>query len=103
MVEYTFPLDQVFASLADPTRRDIVSRLQWGMLNISAVAEPYDISLAAVSKHLKVLERARLVVKRKKGRECYVALSPEVLHAASEYLQQYEALWNQRLESVKAS
>jgi DNA-binding transcriptional ArsR family regulator len=101
MVEYTLPLDTIFNSLADPTRRDILYRLQHGMLNVSEIAEPYHISLAAVSKHLKILEQARLIIKRKQGRERYVQLTPEAMRQASEYLRQYEVLWNQRFDKLE--
>lgn len=69
MVNYTISLDTVFGSLADPTRRDILSRLRQGELNISEVAEPYHMSLAAISKHPKILEQAQLISKRKEGKE----------------------------------
>jgi DNA-binding transcriptional ArsR family regulator len=60
MVEYTPSLDSIFGSLADPTRRDILQRVAGRELTVSQIAEPYDLSLAAVSKHLKILERAKL-------------------------------------------
>jgi DNA-binding transcriptional ArsR family regulator len=101
MVEYTLPLDSVFASLADPTRRDILTRLQLGSLNVSEVAEPYDMSLAAISKHLKILEHAKLIMKRRKGKERMVSLEPQALAQASEYLRQYEQLWSERFERLE--
>jgi len=100
MVEYALPLDFVFGSLADPTRRDILDRLQLGDMNVSEVAEPYDMSLAAISKHLKILEQARLIVKRKAGKERIVCLQPQAMRQASKYLQQYEQLWNTRLDRL---
>lgn len=101
MVEYTLPLDSIFGSLADPTRRDILSRLQSGSLNVSEVAEPYDMSLAAISKHLKILEQAKLIMKRRKGKERIVSLEPQALAQASEYLHQYEQLWSERFERLE--
>ena len=102
MVEYTFPLDSVFGSLADPTRRDILARLQLGQLNVSEVAEPYDMSLAAISKHLKILEQAKLIVKRRKGKERIVSLQPATMMQAAEYLKQYEQLWNERFDRLES-
>jgi DNA-binding transcriptional ArsR family regulator len=90
MVEYTLPLDTLFDALADPTRRDILTRLRFQELKVTEVAEPYDMSLAAVSKHLRMLERAGLVEKRKAGRERYIVLQPETMLQAIEYLRQYQ-------------
>jgi DNA-binding transcriptional ArsR family regulator len=94
MVEYTPQLDSIFNSLADPTRRDILLRLRAGHLNVSEIAEPYTISFAAISKHLKILETANLIIKRKVGRERYVEFSPEAMHQVARYMHQYDALWN---------
>lgn len=101
MVEYTLPLDTIFASLADPTRRDILARLQTGQLNVSEVAEPYDMSLAAVSKHLKILEQAKLIMKRRKGKERIVLLQPQAIIEAAEYLHQYERAWGERFDRLE--
>lgn len=101
MVEYTFPLDTIFGSLADPTRRDILDRLQLGQLNVSEVAEPYDVSLAAISKHLKILEHAKLIMKRRQGKQQIVSLRPQTMMQASEYMKQYEQLWNERFDRLE--
>lgn len=101
MVEYTFPLDIIFGSLADPTRRDILSRLQDGQLNVSEVAEPYDMSLAAISKHLKILEKAKLICKRRQGKQQIVTLEPRAMMQATNYLKQYEQLWNERFDRLE--
>jgi len=102
MVELTFqtPLDAIFGSLADPTRRDMLRRLMAGDLNIGELAAPYDISFAAVSKHLKVLEEARLILKRKQGRERIVCLAPQALAEADDYIQQYRQMWQDRFDSL---
>jgi DNA-binding transcriptional ArsR family regulator len=89
MVEYVLPLDSIFASLADPTRRDILERLQLGRMNVTDIAEPYDMSLAAVSKH------------RRKGKEQIVSLQPQALTQGYKYLKQYEQLWNDRLDRLE--
>jgi DNA-binding transcriptional ArsR family regulator len=101
MVEYTLPLDSLFGSLADPTRRDILSRLQLGRLNVSEIAEPYDMSLAAVSKHLKILEQAKLIMKRRKGKEQIVSLQPATMMQAADYFKQYEQMWAERFDRLE--
>jgi DNA-binding transcriptional ArsR family regulator len=90
MVEYTLSLDSVFGSLADPTRRDILKRVSSSELSVSEIAQPYDLSLAAVSKHLKVLEKARLIIKRRRGKQHLVRLSPGALANATDYLEWYQ-------------
>lgn len=89
MVEYTPELDQVFNSLADPIRRDIIERVARSEYCVSELVACYDISFAAVSKHLKVLEEACLIRKRKDGRKRMVSLVPGSLKGADAYLQQY--------------
>jgi DNA-binding transcriptional ArsR family regulator len=100
MVEYSLSLDEIFGSLADPTRRDILQRVGEQEMTISEVALPYDISLAAVSKHLKILERARLVIKRRRGKQQLVRLAPQSLSPAVEYLENYRRLWDERFEQL---
>jgi DNA-binding transcriptional ArsR family regulator len=101
MVEYTLQLDTIFASLADPTRRDILQRVAQGQLTVGEIAKCYDLTLAAISKHLKVLENAHLIVKRKHGKERIVQLSPGAFKSATEYLSNYEAVWNQRFDALE--
>jgi DNA-binding transcriptional ArsR family regulator len=101
MVEYTLNLDSVFGSLADPTRRDILDRVAREELSVSQIAQPYDLSLAAVSKHLKILERARLVIKRRRGKRQLVSLAPTAFKDAEDYLQQYGAIVSVRLDSLE--
>jgi DNA-binding transcriptional ArsR family regulator len=101
MVERNAYLDGLFGSLADPIRRDILRRLINAQYTISQIASEYDISLAAVSKHLHVLQRAKLIVKQRRGKEQIVSISPDALQDASHYLQQYEALWNNRFDALE--
>lgn len=101
MVEYTLNLDTIFGSLADPTRRDILARLTRGELTVGEIAKSYDVTFAAISKHLKVLENAHLIVKRKHGKERIVQLSPGAFKSASEYLGNYETIWNQRFDALE--
>lgn len=102
MVEYSLQLDSIFGALADPIRRDILLRgLLRKEMTVSDVAKPYKLTYAAISKHLKVLEKAKLIKKRKKGREQFVQLSPAAFKDANAYLKEYERLWNSRLDSLE--
>ncbi len=100
MVEYTLQLDSIFSSLADATRRDILKRVSKKEYSISEIARHYKLTLAAISKHLMVLQKARLIVKRRRGKEQIVSLSPIALKDASEYLKNYEFIWNQRFDAL---
>jgi len=100
MVERQAYLDGLFGSLADPIRRDMLQRLISAQYSVSQLAKNYSISFAAVAKHLNVLEKARLVVKERRGKEQVVSIAPAALHDASQYLAQYEALWNQRFDAL---
>ena len=98
MVEY---LDQTFAALADATRRDILSRLALGEATVSEIAEPYEMSLNAVSKHLIVLERAGLISRNVDGRTHRITLNSGPLRDSSEWLEQYRGFWEQRLDALE--
>ena len=101
MVKYSPELDSVFKSLADPTRRDILRRVSRCELSVSEVAAPYDLTIAAISKHLKVLEEAKLIHKRKHGKQHLVTLSPPALKDASRYLAHYQIFWEKRLDRLE--
>jgi len=101
MVEYIVNLDSIFGSLADPTRRDILKRVALKELSVNEIAAPYNITLAAVSKHLKILEKAKLIIKRRRGKQQFVQLSPPAFQNATEYLNYYEAIWNDRFDSLE--
>ena len=103
MVEYTFSssLDNVFQALADPTRRDILQRVSLEQLTISQLAQKYNLTFSAVSKHLKVLENARLVIKRRKGKEQLVSLSPQALAEAAQYIEWYKRFTADRLDALE--
>lgn len=100
MVEYSLTLDSIFASLSDATRRDILRRVAKEELSVGEIAKPYTLTFAAVSKHLKVLEKAHLVAKRKNGKEQIVTLAPSALKSADEYLEFYRKMWENRLDSL---
>lgn len=99
MVEYTFRIDDIFSSLSDPIRRDILERTSDAELTVNQIALEYDISLAAISKHLKVLFEAGLISRRKDGRYHYIRTNPEGMREAVEYMRQYEQLWSDRLDA----
>jgi DNA-binding transcriptional ArsR family regulator len=101
MVDYTLDLDSVFGSLADPTRRDILRRVTDHELSVGDVARSYNLTFAAISKHLQILERAKLVIKRRQGKRQFVQASPEALRDVSEYLQQYQKLWEARFDALE--
>lgn len=100
MVEYKQQLNIVFHSLADPTRRDIIRRVSQDELTVGELAQAYDVSFAAISKHLKVLESANLIHKRKAGRSFFVSLNVQVLHEADNYLEQYRRMWQSRHDKL---
>jgi DNA-binding transcriptional ArsR family regulator len=83
------PLSDVFSALADPTRRDMVVRLTEGDATVTELAEPYDVSIQAVSKHLKVLEEAGLVSRSRDGRHRPVRLEAEVFDLMTKWIERY--------------
>jgi DNA-binding transcriptional ArsR family regulator len=101
MVERQAHLDLVFGSLSDTTRRDILRRVARQGLSVGEIASTYDISLAAVSKHVVVLERARLVTKRREGKQHVVTLSPAPLTDAQKQLDLYREIWESRLDRLE--
>jgi DNA-binding transcriptional ArsR family regulator len=95
-------LDEVFHALAHSARRDMLRRLAAGEQTVGQLAAPLTMSLAAASKHVKVLELAGLLDRRVAGREHVCALAPGPLAAVSEWLGFYERFWNQRLDNLDA-
>jgi DNA-binding transcriptional ArsR family regulator len=93
-------LDRTFAALADPTRRALVTALISGERSVSDLAAPLPMSLVAVSKHLAVLERAGLVIRRKKGRIRFCALRPAALSEAADWVDWHRRFWTERLDSL---
>jgi len=96
------PLDQTLLALADPTRRAILQRLSDGEARVTELARPFAISLNSVSKHIRVLERARLVRRRRAGREHLLSLNPEPLDEAAAWIESQRALWTARLDALDA-
>lgn len=101
MVNQDTQLDQVFAALADPTRRAIVAQLSAGPRTVTEIAEPFEMSLAAVSKHLKVLDRAGLLARQRFGRTIECSLDAATLKAAADWIGDYEKFWNERLTRLE--
>jgi len=94
--------DRVFHALATATRRDIVRRTIEREQSVSALAAEYDMSFAAVQKHVAVLEEAGLIVKRAEGRERLVRADPEMIARAQALLSRYESLWRSRIDRLDA-
>ncbi len=88
----------VFQAMADPVRRDIVQLLSRQPLTINAVAEHFDVSRPAISKHLKILNECGIITLEQKGRERYCLLQPKALIPAFLWIDQYRPLWEQQLD-----
>jgi DNA-binding transcriptional ArsR family regulator len=95
-------LDQALVALADPTRRAILRRLSKGDARVTEIAAPFSISLNSVSKHIRVLERANLVRRRRHGREHFISLNPAGLDAAAAWIEEQRGLWTARLQALDA-
>jgi DNA-binding transcriptional ArsR family regulator len=95
------PLSTTFAALADPTRRAILARLCRGVASVKELAEPFDMSLPAVSKHLKVLERAGLIARGREAqwRPCRLEAAP--LREVAGWMSRYEKFWNEKLDGLE--
>ena len=96
-------LDDTLVALADGTRRSILKRLAAGDARVTEIAEPFDISLNSVSKHIRILERAGLVRRRVAGREHYLSLDPAPLDAAAAWMQREREAWSARLDRLEAA
>lgn len=92
-------LDAIFSALSDPTRRAILAKLSQGDASVGELAEPFDISLPAISKHLRVLERSGLVARRKDGRIHRIHLDATRLKDASEWIEHYRLFWERRFDA----
>lgn len=94
------PLSSKFAALADPTRRAILARLALGETSVSELAEPFDMSLPAVSKHLKVLENAGLISRGREAQWRPARIEPRALKEVDHWLEHYRALWEARFDRL---
>jgi DNA-binding transcriptional ArsR family regulator len=95
-------LDVLFSALADPTRRAIVEQLADGERSVSELAEPFDVSLPAVTKHLRVLEGAGLLSHRKEGRVRHCRLVAEPMSEVASYIDRYREFWDVRFNALAA-
>jgi DNA-binding transcriptional ArsR family regulator len=101
MVNYmSDSLGATFAALADPTRRAILERLARGEASVSELAEPFQVSLPAISKQLRVLEQAGLLIREKEGRVRRCRLDAEPMKEAAEWLARYRRYWERQLDSL---
>ena len=97
------PADQLsatFAALADPTRRAIVARLASGECSVTELAEPFEMSLPAVSKHLRVLERAGLIARRREAQWHHCRLEAQPIKDVAEFAERYRHIWEARLDRL---
>ena len=94
-------LDRVFHALSDPTRRAMLARLSKGEATVSTLAAPFQTSLPAISKHLRVLEEAGLVKRDVRGREHHCSLEPRPLKTAAEWIEYHQRFWETRLDALE--
>ncbi|MBI1189289.1 MAG: metalloregulator ArsR/SmtB family transcription factor [Tepidisphaera sp.] len=95
------PLSTTLHALADPTRRAILSRLRQGQAGVTELAEPFEMSLPAISKHLKVLEKAGLITRSREAQWRPCRLQPKPLKQASDWLEGYREMWEQSLDRLE--
>jgi DNA-binding transcriptional ArsR family regulator len=95
-------LDLVFAALSDSTRRAMIERLSAGACSVSELGQPFDVSAPAISKHLRVLENAGLIVREKQGRVTYCHLTERALEAATRWLHEHRRFWEQQIDALSA-
>ena len=93
-------LTDVLTAISHPTRRAIIGQLANGPARFLDVAKPFDTALNAVTKHLKLLERAGLIERRKQGREVFISFRGEPLREVAGWVHEYERFWNQRLDAL---
>lgn len=94
-------LTNILHALSDPTRRKILERLSHGQLNVTEIKLPFPISLVAISKHLKVLERAKLIRRQKMGREHVISFHPQPLKDTHHYLESFKKDWSRPLDALE--
>ncbi|PQO28616.1 ArsR family transcriptional regulator [Bremerella cremea] len=94
-------LDRTLTALADPTRRAILQHLSRGETRVTDLAKPFDISLNSVSKHIRVLERAELVMRRKDGREHWLSFNRKPLDEAAAWIEKQRAFWTTALDNLE--
>jgi DNA-binding transcriptional ArsR family regulator len=103
MAATTSNLDQILVALGDPTRRAILERLGRGEARVTELAQPFAMSLNAVSKHIRMLERACLVRRRRLGRDHFLSVNPRSLDQAATWIDKQRAFWASRLDALEAA
>jgi len=93
-------LDQTFLAFSDPTRRTILARLSDNSATVTQIAEPFEMSLNAVSKHLRILERADLVTREVRWREHWITLNSASMREPAEWIDAYRHFWDRRIDSL---
>ena len=101
MAESNIALNRIFGALADVTRRDILKRVSKAEHTISELAAPYAMSFAAIAKHISVLEKAGLIVKRQNGKEKVIQIQPQAIKEAAAHLSEYEKVWGARFDALE--
>jgi DNA-binding transcriptional ArsR family regulator len=99
---FPISLDATFAALSDGTRRAVLARLREGEVSAGELAAPHEMTLTAMMKHLRVLERAGLVEREKRGRTVWCRLNPSPLRPASEWMTRYRIFWEEQLGNLAA-
>ncbi len=99
---YKNQLDLVFSALADPARRGMLEQLAGGESNVGTLAKPHAMSQPAISKHLRVLERAGLIQRTRRGREHRIRVDPRPIEAASTWIGHYARFWKQQFDAIDA-
>ncbi len=100
MVNHEAQLTLIFSALGDPTRRRILEMLAEGERRVSELARPFRMSLPAISKHLQVLERAGLLIRRKSGRVHRMRTNPQAVRVARQWIEQYAQYWEQQFDAL---
>ncbi len=97
-----YDLDLIFQALSDPSRRAMLRSISEREKGVTEVAKPFkNMSLAAASKHIKVLERAKLIHRRKEGSFLYLSLNAEAIRTAEKWMEYYQKFWNSKLDNLK--
>jgi DNA-binding transcriptional ArsR family regulator len=94
-------LSNVLTAISHPSRRAIIGQLARGPARFTDIARPFDLSLNAITKHLKLLERAGLITRKKRGREVLISFRPEPLRLVSGWVHEYERFWSERLDEFE--
>lgn len=101
MVESARRLDLLFGALADSTRRGILARVAQAEMSIGEIATHFDLTFGAISKHIKVLETAKLITKRRRGKEQVVLIVPRSINIARKHIEHYANLWADRFDNLE--